>query len=74
MAKDKDRIQLQVINELCVKTITSLNSAHHSLDVIAETETTRDTAMVKTKIDEALMWLERYHAGIMIDLAHKTCV
>ena len=74
MAKDQDKVQLQVLDELCGKTRTSLNAALHYLEVVAVTETTRDTAMVKTKIDEALMWLERYHTGVMIDLANKTCV
>lgn len=74
MAKDKDKIQLQVLDELCVKTRASLNAAFHYLEVVAETETTRDTAMVKTKIDEGLMWLDRYHTGVVVDLANKTCV
>ncbi len=73
MAREKDKVQLQVLDELCVKITTSLNAAHHYLEAVAVTETTRDTAMVKTKIDEALMWLERYHGNIIIELANKTC-
>lgn len=73
MAKDKDKIQLQVLDELCDRIRTSLKAALHDLDVAAVTETTRDTAMTKTKIDEALMWLERYHTGVLFDLANKTC-
>lgn len=74
MAKDKNKIQLQVLDELCGEIRTKLNAALHYLDVVAVTETTRDTAMVKTKIDEALMWLDRYHNGIVVDLTNKTCV
>ena len=74
MAKDKDKIQLQVLDELCVKTMTSLNAAHSYLEAIAETEATRETAMARTKIDEALLWLGRYYSGVMMDLANKTCV
>lgn len=73
MAKEKDKTQLQVLDELCVKIKTSLNAVHLYLDAAAVTETTRDTAMVKTKIDEALMWLERYHGNVITELAHKTC-
>lgn len=62
--KTKSKIELEVIDELCVKILTNLNASHHYLEAIAETETTRETAMVKTKIDEALMWLRKYQDGI----------
>lgn len=71
MAKEKDKIQLQVLDELCVRTITSLNAAHHYLEVMAVTEQTRETAMVRTKIDEALLWLMKYHNGVVDDLDSK---
>ncbi len=72
MAKEKTKIQLQVLDELCIKIVTSINAAHYYLDAVAETEKTREIAMVKTKIDEALLWLGKYHNGVMDDLNSKT--
>lgn len=73
MAKEKDKIQLQVLDELCTKMKTSLNAVHCYMDAVNETETTRETAMVKTKVDEALMWLDKYQEKVVVALAHKTC-
>ena len=51
-----------------------LNAARTNVEAIEETEKTREISLGKTKIDEAYMWLERYYADIMIDLANKTCI
>lgn len=58
--KTENKIDLQVINELCIKIRTNLNAAHHYLAAIAEIERTRETAMINTKIDEALLWLGKF--------------
>ena len=58
--KTMSKNDLEVIDELCVKIMAKLNASHHYLDAIAVTETTRETAMVRTKIDEALLWLRKY--------------
>lgn len=29
--------------------------------------------MVRTKIEEATMWLEKYQSNIVIELANRTC-
>ncbi len=74
MAKrEKDKIQLQVVNGLCGKAIAALNAAHHYLDAVAVTEATREVSMAKTKIDESLMWIERYHRGVIGDLLDEDC-
>ena len=44
-----------------------------AINMMAETNATRELSMVRTKIDEAMMWLERYQAGVCVDLAHKVC-
>ena len=71
MAKEKDKIQLQVLDELCTKTITSINAAHHYIEVMDQTEKVRETAMVKTKLDEALLWIKKYHYSVMDSLTIK---
>ncbi len=57
----------------CTNLTWSLGTALRNLDIMAKIETTRELAMVKTKVEEAMMWLEKYHAGVCIDLAHITC-
>lgn len=37
-----------------------------------ETEKTRETAMVKTKLDEALLWLKKHHYHVKDQLESKT--
>ena len=71
MAKEKDKIQLQVLDELCVKALTSINAAYHYLNVMEETEKTRDISMTKAKIDEALLWLRKHHLEVMDALNTK---
>lgn len=73
MKKEKSVIELQTLEELSSNVERSLERAIRNLDAMGEIETTRDTAMVKTKVDEAMMWLGRYQGDILMDLAHKTC-
>ncbi|ROS87226.1 hypothetical protein EEL33_20170 [Muribaculaceae bacterium Isolate-037 (Harlan)] len=40
---------------------------------VADMEANRETALVKTKLDEARMWLEQYQGNVIIRLANKTC-
>ncbi len=71
MAQSKTKTQLQVLDELCLKTTILLHAAQSCLDAMAITETTRETALVRTKVDEALMWLDRYHSGVLDELHAK---
>lgn len=56
----KTKIQMKVLDELSIKVIANLNAAIHYLEAMAETEATREMAMTKTKIDEALLWIGKY--------------
>ena len=73
MKKEKTVADLQVINTQCVSLNETLVKAIRDLEGISKTDATREVAMVKTKLDEATMWLMRYHAGVMVDLANRTC-
>ena len=59
-ATTKTKIEREVLDELSIKVITNLNAAIHYLEAMAETEATREMAMTKTKIDEALLWIGKY--------------
>ena len=72
MAKEKDKIQLQVQDELCRKVKAELHAAKHHIDALLEN--TRETALAKTKIEEAEMWFDKFHERVCIDLANKTCI
>lgn len=41
---------------------------------LANVTLTRETAIVRTKIDEARMWLEKRQVQVCVELARKTCV
>ena len=71
MAKGKNKIQLQVLDELCAKALTSINAAYHYLNVMEETEKTRDVSMTKAKLDEALLWLRKHHSALLDALSAK---
>lgn len=71
MAKELDKIALQVIYECCTKIKTDLNAALHRIDVIEVIDRARELSLVRTKIDEAKMWLMKYNEGIMDELADK---
>lgn len=73
MAKEKTLAQLQELVEFSNNVKRSLNTAICNLDIMCEIETTRDTAMVRTKIDEAIMWLEKYQGSVIVEQARRTC-
>lgn len=73
MAQKKTTSELATLDAQCVNLTGTLRTAIGNVDIMAKAGATRELAMVKTKIDEAMMWLERYHAGVCIDLANRTC-
>lgn len=73
MAKEKTLKELRDIEELSSNVKGLLDSAIRNLNLMDKIETTRDSAMVRTKIDEAMMWLGRYYAGVCVNLANRTC-
>lgn len=73
MAKEKTLAQLQELVEFSNNVKRSLNTAIHNLDIMCEIETTRDTAVVRTKIDEAIMWLEKYQGSVFVEQVRRTC-
>ncbi len=73
MAK-KNRIEeLKTLDAQCGNAKRVLDTAYRNLDMMAEIEVTRDSAMVRTKIDEARMWLDKYWGAVNVELANKTC-
>lgn len=40
---------------------------------IAKIYPSREISLAKTKIEEAMMWLEKYQGRLSIELARKTC-
>lgn len=73
MVKEKTLAQLQELVEFSNNVKGSLDTAIRNLDIMSEIETTRDTAMVRTKIDEAIMWLEKYQGSVIVEQARRTC-
>lgn len=73
MVKEKTLAQLQELVEFSNNVKRSLDTAIRNLDIMSEIETTRDTAMVRTKIDEAKMWLEKYQGSVIVEQARRTC-
>lgn len=73
MATKKAVTELQTLDAQCGNLMGNLETALRNLSIIAETDATRELALVKTKIEEGRMWLDKYHAGVCIDLANKTC-
>ncbi len=62
--------QLEKLEEVATATQTHLQLASKT---IANVYPNREVSLVKTKIEEALMWLEKYQGNISFALAHKTC-
>ena len=73
MEKKLTIVELQTIEAQSVNLMRSFDTAIRNINIMAETNATRELSMVRTKIDEAMMWLEKYQAGVCIDLANKTC-
>lgn len=62
---------IQVLDELCNKADASLSEALRYIE--ATLEQARELSLTRTKIDEARMWLDRYHGDVQIVLARKMC-
>lgn len=73
MAKKLTIPELQILEAQCVNLMRSLEPAIGNINIMAETNATRELSMVRTKIEEATMWLEKYQSGIIIELANRTC-
>lgn len=73
MAKKLTIPELQALESQCANLMRWLETAISNVNIMAETNVTRELSMVRTKVDEAMMWLDRYQAGVCIDLANKTC-
>lgn len=63
-----DKIALQVIDDCCARIHTYLDAALHYLGVIEVSDKARETSLVRTKIDEAQLWLRKYNDGIKDEL------
>lgn len=73
MAKKLTVSELQVLDAQCRRLNLSLGANIRNIDIMAKTGASRELSMVKTKIDEAIMWLEKFHAGVNIELARRIC-
>ena len=73
MVKKLTVVELQALDAQCANLMGSLDTAIRNINIMAETNGTRELSMVRTKIDEATLWLNRYHAEVCVDLANKTC-
>lgn len=62
--------QLEKLEEVATATQTHLQLASKT---IANVYPNREVSLVKTKIEEAMMWLDKYQGDISFALAHKTC-
>lgn len=73
MAKKQTIEELIALDAQCGHLNLSLGADIRNIDIMAKAGATRELSMVKTKIDEAIMWLEKFHAGVNIELARRTC-
>lgn len=73
MAQKQTTEELIALDAQCGHLTLSLGTDIRNIDIMAKTGASRELSMVKTKIDEAIMWLEKYHAGVNIELARRTC-
>lgn len=73
MAKKLTIPELQALEAQCANLVRSLETAIGNVNIMAETNATRELSMVRTKIEEATMWLEKYQSGNIIELANRTC-
>lgn len=62
--------QLVELENVAAETQTHLQQASKE---IAKVYPNREISLVKTKIEEALMWLEKYQGILSLELARKTC-
>lgn len=73
MAKKLTIPELQALEAQCANLMSSLEVAISNVNIMAETNATRELSMVRTKIEEATMWLEKYQSGNIIELANRIC-
>lgn len=73
MEKKLKIIELQTLEAQCANLMGSLATAISNVNIMAETNATRELSMVRTKIDEATMWLEKYRGCVVVELARRTC-
>ncbi len=73
MAKKLTIPELQILEAQCTNLMRLLKPAIGNVNIMAETNATRELSMVRTKIEEATLWLEKYQSGIIIELANRTC-
>lgn len=73
MAQKQTTKDLMTLDAQCGNLNLALDTDIRNIDIMAEIGASRELSMVKTKLDEAKMWLEKYHAGINIELARRTC-
>lgn len=73
MAKKLTIPELQTLEAQCANLMRSLETAIGNVNIMAETNATREHSMVRTKIEEATMWLEKYQSSNIIELANRTC-
>jgi len=62
--------QLVELEEVAAATHSNLNLA---LKTIVKVYPNREISLTKTKIEEAIMWLEKYQEKVLFELARKTC-
>lgn len=73
MAKKLTIPELQILEAQCANLMRSLGAAISNVNIMAETNATRELSMVRTKIEEATMWLKKYQSGKIFELANRTC-
>ena len=73
MAKKLTIPELRALEAQCANLMRSLETAIGNVNIMAETNATRELSMVRTRIEEATMWLEKCQSGIIIELANRTC-
>lgn len=73
MAKKLTIPELRTLEAQCANLMRSLETAIGNVNIMAETNATRELSMVRTKIEEATMWLDKYQSGNIIELANRTC-
>ncbi len=73
MAKNKTTTDLMALDAQCINLVGTLGAAVRHIDTMSEVGAARELAIVKTKIEESMMWLDKYHAGVCINLANRTC-
>ena len=73
MAQKQTTKELIALDAQCGHLNRSLGANIRNIDIMAKTGASRELCMVKTKIDEAIMWLEKFHVGVNIELARRIC-